>query len=305
MNEPYTISKITLGTVQLGIPYGVANTDGQPTPEYGHQLLQYAWSHGIRSLDTARIYGNAEEVIGSCKNAGAFTLISKFKLSNAALADKTLAIKEASESVKTSCKFLGVNRIPIVLFHKDKEQPIDKAMQVLPVVFERLKNEGLISEGGISVYTPNELLDIPDWNNINSVQVPMNVFDTRLLHNGILQTLTENGVKIFIRSVFLQGLIAIGETGLPEHLSFSKPFLHKLKLIANQANRELKELAFVFVRDTPGISSIVIGAETIEQLRENIQLLTAPPLPENIHTEIKQCFKNVPEQLITPALWKI
>lgn len=301
MNEAPIISKLTLGTVQLGLSYGVANVSGQPGQTESHQLLQFALDNGIRTLDTASTYGRAEEVIGSFVNRQAFACITKFKLSLAALTDFSLAVDEARQSVLASFKMLKADRLPILLFHKDPDQPIGAVARLLPIIFETLKKEGLILEGGLSAYTPGELTFIHDWETIRSVQVPMNVLDTRLLQNNLLQTLTAKGVKVFVRSVYLQGLLPM-ET-LPPHLSFAKPYLDQLGRIAGKASRTIKELAFAFVRDTPGVSSIVVGAETIEQVQENCRLLTTPPLPDAITEEIKQCFASVPSKLITPALW--
>lgn len=303
MNESYTISKITLGTVQLGLPYGVANINGQPTRDYSNQLLQYALNHGIRSLDTARTYGNAEDIVGGFENAGDFTVISKFKLSDAALNNESLAIEEAKESITTSCRKLRTEKIPIVLFHQDRNQPMKKLMQVLPSVFQIVMNEGLVGKSGISVSSPEDLKDIQDWSTIHSVQVPLSIFDTRLLQDDILQVLKESKVTVFVRSIYLQGLLIMGEATLPENLSFAKPYLHRLKEIAARANYTTKELAFAFARDTHGVNSIVIGAETIEQLDENIQLLSVPPIPDHVYAEIKDSFTSIPEKLMTPALW--
>jgi aryl-alcohol dehydrogenase-like predicted oxidoreductase len=221
-NIKTTISKITLGTVQLGIPYGIANKLGQPSTHSSHELLQFALENGINTLDTARIYGNAEEVIGSFEQADQFTIISKFKLSDAALDNIDLAICEARESVRISSETLKIKTIPICLFHKNKEQQIKKVSEILPAIIITLKQEGRISEGGISVYSPAELQYIRDWKTISAVQVPMNVFDTRLLTENLIEILIKNQVKVFIRSVFLQGLILMDESRVPEHLSFAK-----------------------------------------------------------------------------------
>lgn len=301
MNEPLTISILTLGTVQLGLPYGVANLSGQPDINDSHQLLQSSLDNGIQTLDTASTYGNAEQVIGTFANRQAFTCITKFKLSPEAIDNSSLAVAEARQSVLTSCQMLNVERLPVLLFHKGPEQPIKKVASLLPYIFKTLQNEGLIGEGGLSAYTPDELTCIQDWETIRSVQVPLNIFDTRLLQGNLLQTLTKNEVKVFVRSVYLQGLLLM-ET-LPPHLSFAKPYLDQLAAIAQKANRTSKELAFAFVRDTPGVSSIVVGAETIEQVEENVRLLATPPLPEQITAEIRQRFAAVPLDVITPARW--
>jgi aryl-alcohol dehydrogenase-like predicted oxidoreductase len=303
MNEPYTISRLTLGTVQLGLHYGIANKAGKPSQEYSHKLLEYALENGINTLDTARIYGSAEDVIGSFEKVKEFTVVSKFKLSDESLGDKRLAIAEARESLRISCSLLKRECIPIVLFHKNMNQSMEQVVDILPFVFETLIGDGLISNGGISVYKADELNQISEWENMNFVQVPINVFDTRLLQEEILQKLKQKQVTIFARSIYLQGLLAM-ERPLPGSFLHETSYFEQLKNIAAIAGRPVKEIAFSFVRDTPQVNSIVIGAETIEQLSENIQLLQTPPLSQEIYNEIREAFRNMPEHVITPALWK-
>ena len=59
------LSRLSLGTVQLGMNYGIANRDGKPSLEQGMEVLQAAVDGGITSLDTAAAYGDSERVIGT------------------------------------------------------------------------------------------------------------------------------------------------------------------------------------------------------------------------------------------------
>lgn len=285
------------------MPYGINNTSGQPSVAVAHDLLQSALTHGINTLDTARIYGNAETVIGSFPDKDRFTIITKFKLSDVALEDSSRALKEARESLQLSQKSLMVERIPICLFHQNNGQSVQKANAVLPFVFATLKKEGLINEGGISVYKPSELSEITAWETIRNVQVTLNVFDMRIFDYNIIDLLIKNNVKVFARSIFLQGLILIKENQLPTSLAFATEPLKKLNQLALENGKQVKELAFAFVRDTAGITSLVLGAETIQQVEENINLLSAPPLSPELYAEIRESFTNMPELLITPAQW--
>lgn len=54
---------LSLGTAQLGLHYGIANYHGPLTDVEAWRLLDAAWGCGIRHLDTAPIYGKAEERI--------------------------------------------------------------------------------------------------------------------------------------------------------------------------------------------------------------------------------------------------
>ncbi len=65
------LSRMTLGTVQLGLNYGIANSEGKPDAEKAYAILDKAIDTGVKCLDTASGYGDSEKVIGSwIKNRG-------------------------------------------------------------------------------------------------------------------------------------------------------------------------------------------------------------------------------------------
>lgn len=57
-------NKMILGTVQLGIDYGINNELGKPSAKDTYEILDYAFKNGVKYLDTASAYGNSEEIIG-------------------------------------------------------------------------------------------------------------------------------------------------------------------------------------------------------------------------------------------------
>ena len=59
------ISALSLGTVQLGLSYGINNADGKPSQETANAILNAALEGGINTLDTAGAYGDSEVVIGN------------------------------------------------------------------------------------------------------------------------------------------------------------------------------------------------------------------------------------------------
>ncbi|MGB4200250.1 MAG: aldo/keto reductase, partial [Thermotogota bacterium] len=58
-------SKLTLGAVQLGLRYGIANRDGMPDESAAQEILEEAWRRGITSFDKAAAYGESERRIGA------------------------------------------------------------------------------------------------------------------------------------------------------------------------------------------------------------------------------------------------
>ena len=62
--ENMKISRLTLGTAQLGLDYGVANKEGKPDKQQTQEILKYAAESGVNCYDTAPAYGESEKIIG-------------------------------------------------------------------------------------------------------------------------------------------------------------------------------------------------------------------------------------------------
>ncbi|MCE7070856.1 aldo/keto reductase [Dyadobacter sp. CY327] len=305
--KAYRFSALTLGTAQLGLPYGVSNQTGIPAPEEANAMLAYATELGINTFDTARTYGYSENVLGGYiekHEPGQSHVVSKFKISRENLMDQERAWREVSASVMTSLNTLKIPRLPVCLLHKGVE-PMEQVMKVLPEILQRLKSEGLIDIGGISAYFPDDIpyfLEDPD---VEAAQVPLNIFDQRLIRDGYLDRLHAKGKLVFVRSVFLQGLFFMHPEQLTGVLQKAKDHLRQLKHLAEQGGMSVAQLAFSFVRDLPAVDSIVVGAVNTQQVSENVNLMNGPVIPGEILAGIAEAFLHVDEEVITPGLWKL
>lgn len=302
------VSPLTLGTVQLGLNYGIANDGGKPDRAVGEAILKAAVQSGITTWDTSRYYGNSEEVIGNflaanSQDAAELLVVSKFKWSAAAMVDLQKARQEAKDSVRQSLKALGIPMLPILLYHQGKDEPIEQLIRFLPMVVTELQEEGLIRKGGISLYYPDEATAIVDERSLQAVQVPVNIFDQRVVRNGGLARMKERGSLVFARSVFLQGLFFLDEGSVPPHLQEAIPFLQRLRQLAQKAQVDVAQLAFSYVRDLTGVTSVVFGAEHPDQVKQNAVLQQVPPLPLEIREEAADTFQQLPLKVITPGMW--
>lgn len=68
--------KLTLGSVQFGINYGIANQTGRVTPEEVSKILKTAKTNNISTIDTAIAYGDSESVLGR-QDLTNFSIVSK------------------------------------------------------------------------------------------------------------------------------------------------------------------------------------------------------------------------------------
>lgn len=302
----HTVSRLTLGTASLGLNYGISNAEGKPTDETSLEIYSTASELGINTIDTAQNYGNAELLTGrflSLNKSDQPTVVTKFVISDENLLNQDLARNQVYQSVRSSCQLLGLVKIPICLFHKGKDQSMDLVLKVVPPIFEDLKNDGLIDLAGISIYYAHEAEAVLKFPILEAFQVPINIFDHRLINNGMLQQMHLKNKIVFARSVFLQGLFFMDPNELPQKLYGAKPYLKALRDLAEQADMTVTQLAFSFVNELLGITSIVFGVTTKQQVEENVNLLNRKRIPEHLKQSITDLFSHVPEYIITPGLW--
>ena len=302
----YRFSKLSLGTVQLGMPYGISNVDGKPPEAIARNILDVAMDSGITTFDTSESYGSAEDVIGKYITTHGHTLptvVTKFKLGINSNYSTTLVREEIYQSVESSLRRLNLKKIPVYLFHKDPRQEMQNLIQPLSIVLGELKDKGLIDIGGISAYGPEDVDFVLDHDIFEAVQIPLNIFDQRLVNNGRLAQLGTKNKIVFARSIFLQGLFFMSTAELPKTLHSAKPYLDRLRQIANESSLTVPQLCFSFVKELSPVTSIVFGAVSPEQVRENVAWSEAPVLHPNIVTSIREAFEDVPDFIITPGRW--
>jgi aryl-alcohol dehydrogenase-like predicted oxidoreductase len=197
------------------------------------------------------------------------------------------------ESVENSLVRLGVNRLAACLFHV--EQDI-KYIEIL----QRLEKKGLIGGAGISLDSNHYCNDVIDAG-IKYIQLPYNVLDKRF--DEFFPLAQQNGIAVFTRSVYLQGLLLMPEDKIKESLLEVIPIRRRLACLASEAGMNMSELCMRFVLNNPSITSILTGVDNIEQLRQNLQLIEKGPLPIAFYQKVKAAVPQLAEKLIRPYLW--
>ncbi len=298
-------TKCVLGTVQLGMKYGLSNTHGQPTTEEAFRILDLALESGINTFDTAWAYGTAEDVLGSWIKArslkGKVNIISKMRphaLNN--YPEGTKASDIVKMELEKSLNRLGVDSLLGYLFHSPYYIYMDHVVEGL----KKVKEEGLVENIGVSTYDEPEAIQAAVLG-VDYIQIPYNAFDERLDATNFFDIAKENKVTVFARSPFLQGLLLMKPDDLPTHLVYLKPYLEKFISISKKYNVTPLEAAFHFVNHECRADYIVFGVETSEQLRQNMEIMNRSMSEnhEELVKEIKENFKDLNRGAINPSLW--
>lgn len=292
------ISAMTLGTVQLGMNYGIANNSGKPSEEKSFAILRSALENGVTALDTARAYGDSELVIGR--------FLKQWQGNMPAIVTKVPKLqgqtpKElqqfVTESVEMSLERLGVNKVDAVMLH-GAQDPVIHGKACADAV-KALLDHGYTDKIGVSVYTAEDIDGMLPYDIFSVTQVPMSIFDQRLIAAGSIAKLQERDYTVFVRSVFLQGLFFLDPEKIddPILLEHAAPKIRLLRKIAEDNNMTVAQLAIAFMRDCAGVTSLVLGADTPEQVMNNVAYFDTPTLDASVmHLLQKEfAFVDIPE----------
>jgi aryl-alcohol dehydrogenase-like predicted oxidoreductase len=293
-------SRLVLGTAQLGMTYGIANKFGRPDADLAKQIIKTAWEQGIREYDTAQGYGESENVLGNALRS----LGLSFDANIITKLDPKLDLldKDALEqAVRESLTRLGRPRLHGLMLHR--EEYLEIWEKGLGEILKSFIKEGLTERLGISVYSPEMAMLALETDGIDMVQLPSNIFDRRFEKAGVFDFAEEMGKRVYVRSVFLQGLVMINAEKLPEHMSFALPVLKKLEALSMGAGLTMKELALGYVKRAYPNVKILFGAETPRQIEENVGMWRRNPQGDFVE-QARELFDDVEPRVLNPVLWR-
>jgi aryl-alcohol dehydrogenase-like predicted oxidoreductase len=286
------MNRLALGTVQFGLPYGIANQDGKVTRTEAKAMLQLAATNGIDMLDTAIDYGESETCLGEVGTQG-FKLVTKLP----AVPDGCAGVRGwVQDQVGASLARLGVSTVYGLLLHRP-EQLLGASGKALYQTLQVLKETGLVQKVGVSVYAPSELEALISQYHFDLVQAPFNLMDRRLHTTGWLQRLKYEGVEVHTRSVFLQGLLLMPQSAIPPKFAPWSDLWGKWHEWLSGHNISAVQACLAIPLSVPEIDRVVVGADNVSQLEQIINVTQAVmpcDLPD-LHCE--------DENLINPARW--
>jgi aryl-alcohol dehydrogenase-like predicted oxidoreductase len=281
--------------------YGVANKTGQPDFITAESIVAAAWESGIRQFDTAQAYGESEKVLGhaldslgKCNDA---KIISKIHPET----DHNRA-ESLRHAVERSLKNLKISKLFALMLHK--EALLDLWDNGLGERLKTMVEAGLVEQLGISLYSPELAISALRSDGISMIQIPSNLLDRRFEEAGVFSESERQGKHVYVRSIFLQGLMLMDPGRLPDKLHFAASTLKKVESLAKKNGLSRQHLAIGYARMAYSKANIIFGAETVEQVGENI-VSWKSGIPEELPTVIQQSFKDVDLRILSPNMWML
>ena len=282
--------KLVIGSAQLGMNYGLFNNRKINHKEF-KKIEKLVLKSKINFIDTAISYGDSENIIGSSKLKN-LHIITKIKLpSKKNIHVRNWTLKEISKSLYK----LKIKKIYGVLIH-DYKDLLGKYGKDYLLSLQELKKKKIIKKIGISVYDSHEIKKIWKFWKPDLIQVPFNPLDNRILDSGWVDVFRKFKVKIFARSVFLQGLLINEDNSFIVNKNYLI-LLNKFKNWCYKNNISLLQACIHFVKQFKKIDYLVVGFNNYSQLKEIIDVFKKKQII------IPKKFSTNKKNLIDPRKW--
>ena len=288
--------KLSLGTVQFGLDYGITNQSGQMPLGLVSEVLALARLHGLADLDTAISYGDAEARLGQIGVQG-FRVVTKLPpLPWAFPVGVSDAGVWAAAQLKASLRRLGCDNVYGLLLHR----PSDLLGIQGPALLDALLNmqaQGFVQKLGISIYAPSELDAVMPLVRWGLVQAPFNLVDRRLQTSRWLEKLKDMDVELHTRSAFLQGLLLTRSDALPPKFA---PWLKQWRRWQDWqkvTGCSALSACLAFPQSFQEVDRVVVGIDSPAQLRA-ILASKLEPLPSYWPD-----IESDDDLLINPSRW--
>jgi aryl-alcohol dehydrogenase-like predicted oxidoreductase len=282
--------KLVIGSAQLGMNYGLFNNKKISVKEF-KKIEKLVLKSKINFIDTATSYGESEKIIGNSKLKN-LHVITKIKLPNKKNINiKSWLLKEISKSLSK----LKIKKIYGVLIHNYKDL-LGKHGKNYLFSLQELKRKNIIKKIGISIYEPQEIKKFWKFWKPDLIQVPFNALDNRILVSGWINILKKFKVKIFARSIFLQGLLINEDSSFGVNKNY-KIILNKFKNWCCRNDVSLIKGCMHFVKQFKNIDYLVVGFNNYNQLREIIDVFKKKQII------VPKKFSTSKINLIDPRKW--
>ncbi len=310
------VSKFALGTWA----FSGAAIWGPNEEDESIRTIRMAVDLGVNFLDTATAYGDgvSEIVLGKAVKGIREKVV---------LATKVVAAELAYDDVIASCEGslqrMGVDCIDLFQIHwPNQDIPMEETLRA----FDKLKADGKIQHMGVCNFGVQCLDQIKGYGAVTN-QLPYNIL-WRQIEHGISQASQADNVSLWPYCPLAQGLLtgkfasvedvplarrqtryysSEWKAGRHTDAGFEKEifgFLGKLRKVAEQSGFSMETLSLVWLKNQPGVGSVLIGARSEKQLRENVAAFDAS-VPADVMAEVSRLSDELKPQMGTnPDMWQ-
>lgn len=292
--------KLGLGTAQFGMTYGISNKSGKVPFEKVKRILGIAAECGIEILDTAATYGDSEVALGGTLPVNhKFHIITKTPRFEERPRYATCA-QVLREGVHRSLERTRQQRLHGLLIHHSDDLHGPEGKEIVKALRDA-KEAGWVEKVGVSIYTEEQIDRILSLFTPDIVQLPVNLFDQRLIASGHISRLAKAGVEVHARSVFLQGLLLMRPEETPDFFSPIMEHLRSYDVFLKRNGLSRLLAALQFIKGVEGVDAVVVGVCSVEELAQVVETFESAQAG---HPRFRE-FAISDERFVNPSHWNI
>lgn len=294
-----TVTRLGLGTAALGgWPTAVSEQDGLGT-------IESSWDEGLRYFDTSPFYGygQSETWVGRVlrmRPRGEFTVSTKVgRLLRETGGDEAsfyqgtgvslrpvrdFTAEGVKRSLEESLERMGLDRVDIALVH-DPDDHLDEALDGAYVALDKLRSDGVVRAIGVGMNYADPLVYLAERAHFDCFLVAGRY---TLLEQPALERLLplaiERKISIIAGGVYNSGLLVDPRPGATYDYAPAPDALieraAQLKRVCERFQVPLMAAAIQFPLAHPAVATVVAGARTPDEIRENVRLMRLPIPPQ-------------------------
>lgn len=287
------VSPFCLGTMTFGEEWGFGSS-----PEASHAILDYYIERGGNFIDTANTYnrGHSEKIIGDylaqdASRRDRLVIATKFaaNMDQANPNNGGAGRKAIVSAAENSLRRLRTDYIDLYWLHWwDSFTPIEETLQGLDDLVRggKVRYIGFSDTPAWKVAQAQTIALFRGWAPLTALQIEYSLLE-RTVEGELTPMARDLGLGITpwspLRSGVLSGKYTRQNTSAasPGRTAWISRNLNEdafrvvdaLAGVARDAGATAAQVALAWVRSRPGVSSTILGARTIEQLRDNLAAL--------------------------------
>jgi len=279
---------IKVSVIALGCwPFAGGAVWGEQDDDVSVATAHAALDVGVNFFDTAEGYenGHSEEVLGRALVGRRHEAVIATKVSAS-----HLAAGEVEQACERSLKRMQTDYIDLYQIHwPSRKAPMGETIAAL----ERLKQQGKIRAIGVSNFAVGDMAAFLSIGHCETNQLPFGLF-WRAIEHEIQPMCVEKGLGIICYSPLAQGLLTgryasgdevYGGLARTRWYSGERPManhgepgceaevfaaLNRIRQIAQKVGEPMGNVALAWLRRQPGVTSMLVGARTPEEIRQDV-----------------------------------
>lgn len=303
------VSALALGTVELGLDYGIAvpGEFGRPPEAEAIRLVHAALDQGITLIDTARAYGESEAVLGRALRDRRAQVVLATKVRTQRDDGSTPSGAElrtlCERSLETSLAALQTDYVDLWQIH-NVDAALLAQIDVIAEVFAAAQASGKVRAVGGSTYGDQLPLQALATGLFDVLQVTYSALDQRLA-DAVLPAAAAQDVGIVVRSILLKGALTERGDFLPEHLAALRERSRQFRALVAASGLPIgaAQAAVAFGLAQPQIHSVLVGVRSERELSEALGAADLT-LPAELLAALS-ALRLDDADLLNPSTWGI